>query len=99
MGITIKPSDLYFRYHRKKEGKEQARFCGKPDPLPFDREDLFEVIPMFEAVMDALHANDERVLRQLENIVDSIPPGYQPPREEIFDFLVEQLRAMLEQDD
>lgn len=95
MGITIKPSDLQFKYRRKKEARDEEKFHGKPDARPFDSDDLYEVIPMFEAVMDALQSNDERVLHEMENIVNSIPPGYQPRREEIYDFLVEQLRDML----
>lgn len=95
MGIRIKPSDLYFKYSRKKETRDQPKFCGKPDPHPFDPDDLYEVIPMFEAVMDVLQTDDGHVLYELEQIVDSIPPGYQPKREEIFDFLVTQLREMV----
>jgi hypothetical protein len=95
MGVTIKPSDLYFKYHRKKETRDQPKFCGKPDPRPFDRDDIYEVIPMFEAVLDALRTDDGRVLYEMEQILNSIPPGHQPRREEIFDFLVEQLRPML----
>jgi hypothetical protein len=93
--ITIKPSDLYFKYRRKKETRDEPKFSGKPDSRPFDRDDLYEVIPMFEAVMDALGTVDGRVLYELEQIVNSIPVGYQPRREEIFDFLVEQVRPML----
>ncbi len=95
MGIKIKPSDLYFKYGRKKETRDQPKFCGKPDPHPFDPEDLYEVIPMFEAVMDTLQTDDGQVLYELEQIVNSIPPGYRPKREEIFDFLVAQLWDMV----
>jgi hypothetical protein len=95
VGIKINPSDLYFKYSRKKETREQPKFCGKPDPRPFDPNDLYEVIPMFEAVMDALQTDDGQVLYEMEQIVNSIPPGHQPKREEIFDFLVDQLRDMV----
>ncbi|MEZ4483850.1 MAG: hypothetical protein R2864_04410 [Syntrophotaleaceae bacterium] len=95
MGVTIKPSDLQFKYRRKKELRDEQKFQGKPDPQPFDEDDLYEVIPMFEAVMDAVQSTDGRVLHELENIVNSIPPGYQPKREDMFDFLVEQLRDMV----
>ncbi len=91
MGVTIKPSDLQFKYRRKKEFRDETKFQGKPDPHPFDKEDLYEVIPMFEAVMNALQRNDGAALYELENILNSIPAGYQPKREDIFDFLVEQL--------
>lgn len=95
MGVSIKPSDLQFKYRRKKETLDEEKFHGKPDSRPFDSDDLYEVIPMFEAVMDALQTKEARVLHEMENIVNSIPPGYQPRREEVFDFLVEQLRDML----
>ncbi|MEZ4600080.1 MAG: hypothetical protein R2940_09885 [Syntrophotaleaceae bacterium] len=98
MGIAIKPSDLYFKYRRKKETRDEPKFCGKPDNRPFDRDDLYEVIPMFEAVMDALETDDGRVLYELEQIVNSIPVGYQPSREDLFDFLLEQVRPMLNQE-
>ncbi len=92
MGVTIKPSDLQFKYRRKKEFRDEPKFQGKPDPLPFDKDDLYEVIPMFEAVMNALQRNDGAALYELENILNSIPAGYRPKREDIFDFLVEQLK-------
>jgi hypothetical protein len=98
MGIVIKPSDLYFKYRRKKETRDEPKFSGKRDNRPFDRDDLYEVIPMFEAVMDALGTSEGKVLYELEQIVNSIPVGYMPRREDIFDFLLEQVRPMLNQD-
>ena len=95
MGVTIKPSDLQFKYRRKKEFRDEQKFQGKPDSRPFDSEDIYEVIPMFEAVMDTLGSNDMWVLHELENIINSIPVGYQPKREDLYDFLVEQLRDMV----
>ncbi len=95
MGITIKPSDLQFKYRRKKDVRDEPKFQGKPDPRPFDNDDLYEVIPMFEAVMDELQADDGKILYEIENIVNSIPVGYKPKREDIFDFLIDQLRDMV----
>ena len=57
MAVSIKPSDLYYKYARKKATRDVAKFAGKPDAHPFDRDDLYEVIPMLEAVMDALALN------------------------------------------
>lgn len=91
MGIAIKPSDLQFKYRRKKDFRDEPKFQGKPDSRPFDRDDLYEVIPMLEAVMDAVQLDDGNTLYELENILNSIPSGYRPKREDIFDFLVEQL--------
>ena len=82
MGVQIKPSDLYFRYRRKKDLRDQPKFSGKPDANPFDRNDLYEVIPMFEAVMDALGSNDQRVLERLEEIAGDEMPSFIQTREE-----------------
>lgn len=95
MGVTIKPSDLQFKYRRKKEFRDERKFQGKPDSHLFDGDDLYEVIPMLEAVMNTLNSTDARVLHELEKVINSIPPGYQPKREDIYDFLVEQLREII----
>ena len=52
MGIEIKPSDLYFKYRRNKELRGEPKFTGKPDANSYDRDDLYDVIPMLAAVMD-----------------------------------------------
>jgi hypothetical protein len=92
MGIEIKPSDLYYRYPRKKETREVPKFSGIPDPLPFDRNDLYEVIPMFEAVMDELGSVDGAVLHRIEVILNDNIPHFINSREEIFRGLVESVR-------
>ncbi|NCP78313.1 MAG: hypothetical protein GW833_03945 [Desulfuromonadales bacterium] len=88
MGIQIKPSDLYFRYPRKKENRDLPKFSGKPDARPFDRYDLYEVIPMFETVMDTLGTQDQTVLQRVEEILDQLP-GFITTREMIFDALMD----------
>jgi hypothetical protein len=95
MGVKINPSDLQYRYPRKKETRELPKFCGKPDPHPFDRDDLYEVIPMFEAVMDALGTVDGRVLHRLEEILNDDIPRFIDTREEIYDCLLEVMRGIL----
>ena len=95
MAVQIKPSDLYYRYARKKEGHDRPRFSGPPDPRPFDRDDLYEVIPMCEAVMDALGSTDGRVLRQLEEILVRELPFCVESREEVFACLLGALRELL----
>mgnify|MGYP001397596027 CR=1 FL=1 len=96
MSIEIKPSDLYYRYPRKKVTRDQPKFRGKPDPNPFDREDLYEVIPMLEAVMDELGSVDGRVLHRLEEVMIREMPAFIRTREEVFDCLVGVMRDLLE---
>jgi hypothetical protein len=95
MGIEIKPSDLYYRYPRKKETRDVPKFTGLPDPLPFDRNDLYEVIPMFEAVMDELGSVDGAVLHRIETILNDYIPHFINSREEIYRGLVESMRDEL----
>ncbi|PLY10924.1 MAG: hypothetical protein C0624_02110 [Desulfuromonas sp.] len=95
MGVMIKPSDLYYRYRRKKEQRDQPKFSGKPDLNLFDREDLYEVIPMFEAVMDALGSNDQRVLERMEEAIGDEMPSFIQTREEVFDFLLYTMREAM----
>ena len=95
MGIEIKPSDLYYKYSRKKATRDVPKFNGKPDPNPFDRDDLYEIIPMFEAVMDELGSVDGRVLHRLEEVMIGEMPGFIQTREEVFDCLVAVLRELL----
>lgn len=95
MRIEIKPSDLYYRYPRKKENRDQPKFSGKPDPTPFDRMDLYEVIPMFEAVMDALGCRDQAVLQYAEELLDKLP-AFIDTREMIFDALVDGVKDFAE---
>lgn len=96
MKIAIKPSDLQYRYPRRKGTREAPKFAGKPDPNPFDRNDLYEVIPMFEAVMATLGTTDGRVLHRMEEILDQELPQIIESREEVFDCLVGALREELE---
>ncbi len=95
MGVTIKPSDLQFRYPRKKETRELPKFSGLPDPNPFDRDDLYDVIPMFEQVMDTLEVNDGQVLHKLEEILNDDIPRFINTREEVYNCLVGMMRDIL----
>ena len=96
MKIQINPSNLWFRYPRKKATRDAPKFAGKPDPHPFDRNDLYEVIPMFEAVMEELGTADGRVLHRMEEILDKELPLFIDSREAVFDCLVGALREELE---
>lgn len=96
MKLEIKPSDLYYRYPRRKENRDIPKFSGKPDPRPFDRNDLYEVIPMFTAVMEALDSTDARVLQRMEEILDRELPAFVESREAVFHCLLGALREELE---
>ena len=95
MGIEIKPSDLYYKYRRNKESRDEPKFTGKPDHDLYDRDDLYDVIPMLAAVMDELGSNDAEVLHRLEELAGDEMPKFITRREEVFDFLVAVLGDML----
>jgi hypothetical protein len=96
MGLLIKPSDLYYRYRRNKAQQHEPKFSGKPDPALYDRDDLYEVIPMLQAVMDELCCTDADVLHRLEELAGDEMPQFIRTREEVFDFLVAVMRDMLD---
>ncbi|PLX97502.1 MAG: hypothetical protein C0622_12845 [Desulfuromonas sp.] len=88
MGIEIKPSDLYYKYARKKETRELPKFTGLPDPNHFDRDDLYDIIPMLEAVMDEVGSHDGAVIEALEEVMIYQMPKFISTREDVFRFLV-----------
>jgi hypothetical protein len=95
MTLTIKPSDLQFKYPRDTVNRDQPKFSGKPDPAPFNRDDLYEIIPMLAAVMDELGSDDGRVLHRLEELVNNELPRSIIRRDEVFDFLVATMGDLL----
>ncbi len=97
--IQINPSDLYFRYRRNKELRDAPKFSGKPDPNPYDRDDLYEVIPMLSAVMDHFDCRDANVLHRLEELAGDEMPRFIRSREDVFDFLVSVIGPSLEPGD
>ncbi len=96
MGIRIKPSDLQYKYPRDTARRDLPKFAGKPDPAPFNRDDLYEVLPMLAAVMDALGTDNGRVLHLLEDILNREMPRCISTREEVFDCLVATARERLD---
>lgn len=98
MGLRIKPSDLFYRYRHNKGQRHAPKFTGKPDTAPYDRDDLYEVIPMLEMVMDALDCQDATVLHRLEELAGDGMPRFIRTREEVFDFLVNVARDVLGKD-
>ena len=97
MELEIKPSDLYFKYRRNKELRGEPKFTGKPDSSTYDRDDLYDVIPMLSAVMDKLRCQDANVLHRLEELAGDEMPKFITSREEVFDFLVNVMSDMLGQ--
>lgn len=95
MGIALKPSDLYYKYPKDTANRDRPKFKGKPDPEPFNRDDLYEVLPMLEAVMDELGSDDGRVLNMLEDILNQELPRFIVTREQVFDCLAEAARERL----
>ncbi|KAF0219203.1 MAG: hypothetical protein FD174_2289 [Geobacteraceae bacterium] len=97
MGIHIKPSDLKYKYPKDVVNRDAPKFSGKPDPAPFNRDDLYEILPMLAAVMDALGRDDARTLHVIEDLLNSVLPRWINAREEVFDFLVGSMRDILEE--
>jgi hypothetical protein len=96
MAITIKPSDLFYKYPKDTLNRHGAKFRGKPDPAPFNRDDLYEVIPMLEQVMAELGRDDAFVLHAVEELMICNLPRFIATREEVFDFLVGYGREILD---
>lgn len=95
MAIQINPSDLYYKYRHVKETQHDAKFTGKPDPHPYDRDDLYEVIPMLSAVMDHFNCADAIILHRLEELAGDEMPRFIETREDVFDFLVSVVGEMI----
>jgi hypothetical protein len=88
MGSLIEQSDLKYRYREDISAGNLPRFTGKPDPAPFNRDDLHEVLPMLEAVMEELGTYDLKILHLLEDILNMNLTKCISTREEVFDCLL-----------
>jgi hypothetical protein len=88
MGLLIEPTDLKYRYREDIAGCDLPRFTGKPDQAPFNRDDLHEVLPMLEAVMEELGTYDLKILHLLEDILNMNLTKCISTREEVFDCLL-----------
>jgi hypothetical protein len=73
------------------------KFKGKPDSMPFDCDDIYEVLPMLGAVMDALEMVDERALHLVEELMIRDLPTFIRRRDDVYDFLVNCAQELLEQ--
>jgi hypothetical protein len=94
MSIIVKASDLKFKYPRDIANREEPKFTGLPDPAPFNRDDLYDVLPMMEAVMDELASQDGEILNLLEDLLNQMP-RFINTREEVFDYLRGSVRECL----
>ena len=94
MTISIKPSDLQYKYPKDTVHRDKPKFSGKPDAEPFNRDDIYEILPMLEGVMNELQCHDGRVLHKLEELITQMPRSINK-REEVFDFLVGTMRDIL----
>jgi len=86
MAIIVKASDLKFRYPRDVGHREEPKFAGLPDPAPFNRHDLYEILPILSAVMDELESVDGEVLHLVEDVLNEMP-SFITTRGEVFDYL------------
>lgn len=85
--LIVKGADLKFKYRKYVETRDEPKFSGLPDPSPFNRDDLYEILPMMGAVMDALGTVDGRMLHILEDLLNEMP-RFVSSREEVFNYLV-----------
>ena len=94
MSIIVRASDLKFRYPRDIPNRNEPKFTGLPDPAPFNRDDLYDILPMLGAVMDALGSVDGDILHLLEDLLNRMP-RFIISREEVYDYLLGSARECL----
>ena len=87
MAIALRPSDLKYKYPRVTRTRHEAKFSGPDDRSPFNRDDLYDVVPMLAAVMDELQRDDAATLHFLEDLMNHDMPRFLVGRGEVFDFL------------
>lgn len=85
--LIVKASDLKFKYRKYIETRDEPKFQGLPDHAQFNRDDLYEILPMMGAAMDALGSVDGKVLNMLEDLLNDMP-RFVSTRGEVFDYLV-----------
>ena len=85
--IIVKASDLKFNYRKYIETKDEPKFCGLPDSTPFNRDDVYDVLPMMGAALEAIGTNEGRMLHILEDLLNEMP-RFISSREEVFNYLV-----------
>lgn len=85
--MIIKASDLKFKYPRNVARRDEPKFMGLPDPAPFNRNDLYEILPLMSAIMGAVGSDDGRVLHLLEDLLNEMP-RFISTRGEAYDYLL-----------
>ena len=96
MGLSINASDLKYKYPKVIETRHDPKFRGKGDTEPFNRDDLYDIIPLLEAVMDDLGRDDARTLHFIEDLMNRDLPRSVNCRGEVFGFLTGCTREVLE---
>lgn len=92
--LIVKAFDLKFKYRKYIETRDEPKFDGLPDPAPFNRDDLYEVLPMLGAVMDRLGTADGEVLHLLEDLLNEMPRCI-VSREEVYEYLYRMVEENL----
>jgi hypothetical protein len=95
MNIVVKASDLKYKYPKDTVNRELPKFSGKPDLHPFNRDDLYELLPMLSAVMSTLATDDGRIVHFLEDIINHELPACITARQDVYDCLVDAGRDAL----
>jgi hypothetical protein len=95
MKLCIKPSDLKYRYPRDVERRAEPKFQGPDDPAPFNRDDLYDIIPVLEAVMEQLGSQDGRMLHLIEDLMNLELPRWISSRGEVFRYLSGSMHDLL----
>lgn len=96
MGLNINASDLKYKYPKAITTRYQPKFQGADDPEPFNRDDVYDIIPLLEAVMDDLGRDDAQTLHVVEDLMNRDLPRSMTGRGEVFRFLSGCVREMLE---
>ncbi|ACH39242.1 hypothetical protein Gbem_2230 [Citrifermentans bemidjiense Bem] len=96
MGISIRASDLKYRYPKVVSTRFAPKFAGSGDREPFNRDDLYDIIPVLEAAMDHLERDDATTLHFMEDLMNQDLPRFLNTRAEVFDFLTGCTKEMLE---
>lgn len=95
MSLTIYASDLKYRYPKVMETRHATKFTGPGDNAPFNRDDLYDILPLLAAVMDELERDDATTLHFLEDLMNRDLPRCLVSRGEVFDFLTGCGKEML----